>query len=127
MRKSPFLIKRFIQTYATLYLDVATDELIQDGNNWVPATQSIEAIAYLKQTTKEAKQIAQPGVNVSQVHVKGYLVSPMHFPNGVRPTQCKVKLGKREATLEFLPVADKPFSTERYTGDYIEGWLGWRE
>lgn len=126
MKKSPFDIKRFQDTYALLELQVpdvgntATDAT----GNVLPAAKIQQYRAYLKPASKDPRQVELPGASVSQCYVRGYLVEPMDFPPGISPPlEVSCAMNGRKGKLQLEPAIARPFGSERYTGTAIQGWF----
>lgn len=127
MSKSPFELKQFKSTYATIFVDtpdsssLAFDEL----GNAILSAEKIPFKVYLKQSGTEVRQVSLAGSNTFQIKVCGYLINPMKLPHGINPPlQVEAVINGRRGVLQIEPSIPKPFGSESYTGQFIQGWFG---
>jgi hypothetical protein len=105
---------------------VSSDTKKDAWGNTRPVEENIEIDAYLKvQTNSQARSASsigqQQGANIFSTYLKGYLVKPMRWPEGIRPQTCEVEyLGKRGKLQVYSQLA-RAFDTEQLTGDVVEG------
>lgn len=110
-----------------IIVSVASSNTEKDAwGNSRPVENNIEIDAYLKvQTNSQAKTAIgigqQQGANTFNTYLKGYLVKPMHWPEGIRPQTCEVEYLGRRGKLQVYSQLPRAFDTEQLTGDVVEG------
>lgn len=95
------------------------------GNPTQTAGETLEVIAFLKQQ-RDPKEGREQGVDVNQIYVEGYAISPMQLPSWVVPgvtAQGNVP-GLGEGTLKIVPgITVARELLERTAGTKIRGYF----
>lgn len=122
--KSPF--SRYAN--ATLFVPVMGDRIKVDPEtgNEIPVAEIVEITAMLKQESSkdDTKERSLPGIDLSEVFLKGYLVAPMQLPERVSlPLECEAIVDGCRGRIKIPLLIKSPYRVEKKTGLKIQAYF----
>ena len=110
-----------------LWFDVADGEIKIDPEtgNSLPETKTVEVAAILKPSIDKTKERSQPGTDISEIYVKGYLCDPLQMPIKP-PCEVRCEISGKQGRLRIPALIQSPYGAEvreRVIGQKIEGYF----
>lgn len=111
---------------ATLIFETVTTELVIDSEtgNMLPKSSKVETKAIVKQSSKGLAR-SQPGQNVSEIPVVGYMAQPVKMPVQP-PVEVSAIVDGKRGRLRIPALIRTPYETElqeKHSGQKFEGFF----
>lgn len=125
-------MKSYFTEYANsiLYIPVYNSDLITDPStgNKTPNSTILEVLAILNEDYVKFAREERPkdrfGQDTNEIYLKGYLVDPMFFPDGITfPLACKAKINEIEGILRIPLLIPSSYNVAEIIGTKIVGYF----